>query len=204
MRLHYHPLSSYSRKAAIGIALRGDDVEYVVVDALAGALKAPAFLALSPFGRMPVLETEAGGIYESTSILEFLEERGPRRLLPPGREREARHFDRVGDLYLLDPVGKFFWDKSDAVREASAARMATAWGVWERALADGRRFVLGDEITLGDLSAAVAVHYAETEGLSFPEGIARYRDRLMEDPVLRASAEAAMPFVEGTKGLRVK
>ncbi len=204
MRLHYHPLSSYSRKVAIGIGLRGDSVELRVLDALGGELKTPAFRALNPFGKMPVLESKEGPIYESTSILEYLEERGPRRLLPAGQERRARHFDRVGDHYLLDPLGAYFWDKSDAARDKALARTGTAWEVLGRALADGRKFLCGDEITLADLSAAVAAHIAETEEVPVPDDILRYQERLEAHPVLRASREGAAPFVEATKPRRVK
>jgi glutathione S-transferase len=205
VRLHYHPLSSYSRKAAIGIGLRGDPVELRTVDVFAGGLKNAAFQTMNPFGKMPVLETDdEGAIFESTSILEYLEERGPRRLLPLGQERRVRHYDRLGDLYLLTPVGKFFWDKSDGVRTDAETSTARAWGVWARELADGRKFLCGDEITLADLSAAIAAYYASTEGLPLPEPILRYKDRLEAHPVLRASCEAAAPFVEATKPRRVK
>jgi glutathione S-transferase len=205
MRLHYHPLSSYSRKAAIGIGLRGDSVELHQVDPFKGDLKSPAFLGMNPFGKMPVLETDDGrSVFESTSILEYLEERGPRRLIPAGQEFRSRHFDRMGDLYLLDVIGKFFWDKSDAVREKVETVMPKAWAIWERELADGRSFVCGEDITLGDLSAAVAAYYAVTEGLELPPAIQRYKDRLEAHPVLRASCEAATPFVLATKAMRAK
>jgi glutathione S-transferase len=204
VRLHYHPLSSYSRKVAVGIALRGDPVELHVLDALGGELKTPAFLAMSPFGKMPVLETDDGAFFESTSILDHLEERGPRRLLPVGQEARARHFDRVGDLYLLNSIGKFFWDKSDAVREMAISTTGKAWAIWERELSDGRPFLCGSEITLADLSAGIAAHYAETEGLPPPDAIRRYRDRLEANPVLAASTEAAAPFIEATKPRRIK
>lgn len=198
MKLHYHPLSSYSRKTAIGIALRGDPVELQVLDVFGGALKSPEFRALNPFGKMPVLETADGAIFESTSILEYLEARGPQVLLPPGQERQARHFDRLGDLYLLQPIGGWFWTKTAAQRAETERLMALAWGVWQQQLADGRPFVLGDAITLADLSAAVAAHYADTEGIGVPAAIAAYRQRLEAHPVLAASRDAAMPFVAAT------
>lgn len=205
MRLHYHPLSSYSRKAAIGVGLRGDPIELVTVDAMGGGLKTPAFLAMSPFGKMPVLEVEGGSaVFESTSILEYLEARGPAKLIPAAHAHRARHFDRLGDLYLLNPVGDFFWRKTDEVREKALTTMGAAWSVWEKELSDGRAFVCGDEITLADLSAAVAAHYAETEGLPLPDAIRRYRDRLEAHPVLAASRQGAEPFVEMTKPMRVK
>ena len=199
MRLHYHPLSSYSRKAAIGIGLRGDDIEMVTLNPFAGDLKCPEFLAASPFGKMPVLMgTPEGSISESTSILEYLEERGPRVLLPLGQERRARHFDRLADLYLLDPIGDYFWNKTDAVRTKCETRLGQASAVWERELADGRPFICGDTITLGDLSAAIALHYAETEGVPVPGHMAAYRARLEANPVLAASRDAAVPFVAMT------
>lgn len=203
MRLHFHPLSSYSRKVDIGIGLRGDPIERVTLNPFAGDLSSPAFLAMSPFGKMPVLEgTPEGAIPESTSILEFLEEQGPRVLLPVGQERRCRRFDRLGDLYLLSPVGEFFWNKAPAVREKAVLTMGRAWALWEQELADGRAFLCGDQITLADLSAAVAVHYASTEGLEVPAAIAAYRERLEANPVLAASRDAALPFVEMTKPRR--
>jgi glutathione S-transferase len=203
MRLHYHPLSSYSRKAAIGIGLRGDAIALHVLDALGGELKSRAFLALNPFGKMPTLETDQGAVFESTSILEYLEDRGPRRLLPVGQESRARHFDRLGDLYLLDPIGKFFWDKSDPVHEKAVATTGKAWALWERELADGRAFLCGDEITLADLAAAVALQLASTEGLPVPDAIRGYHQRLEANPVVAESGRAAAPFVEATKPRRV-
>jgi glutathione S-transferase len=202
MRLHYHPLSSYSRKAAIGIALRGDPVELHVLDVFAGELKSPSFLAMNPFGKMPVLETDDGPIFESTSILEYLEERGPRKLLPKGGEQRARHFDRLGDLYLLNPIGKYFWNKSDEALADARSSHQKAWSLWEKELADGRKFLAGDDITLGDLSAAVAAHYAETEGLELPSAIRAYRERLEANPIVRGSADAATPFIEASKPRR--
>ena len=202
LKLHYHPLSSYSRKAAIGLAVRGDAVELAVVDAMNGGLRTSAHLALSPFGKMPVLESPDGPIYESTSILEYLEEKGPRVLLPAGQARVARHWDRLGDLYLLDAIGKYFWNKAPKVHEETTKTMGTAWGLWEQALSDGRPFVLGDTITLADLSAAVAVDYAETEGIGFSDAIAAYRDRLYAHPALAASRDAARPFVLATLPMR--
>jgi glutathione S-transferase len=55
--------------------------------------RSEAYLARSPFGKMPVLETDDDGvIFESTSIVEYLEVRRGRRLIPedhgPGHDRD--------------------------------------------------------------------------------------------------------------------
>jgi glutathione S-transferase len=202
MKLHAHPLSSYSRKVLIGADLRGDALDVRVPNVFEGELTSAAFRALNPFGKMPVLETDEGPVFESTSILEYLEERGPRVLLPAGEERRARHFDRLGDLYLLDPLGAYFWDKSDEKRAKVEGTTKAAWSLWEKALADGRRFVCGDTITLGDLSAAIATDLATTEDVPLPDAIRRYQHRLDENPAVRRAREAAAPFVESTKPRR--
>lgn len=204
MRLHYHPLSTYSRKAALGIALRNDAVELRELNPFVGDLKSQAFLALSPFGKMPVLELDDGtAVFESTSILEYLEERGPRVLLPEGKERLARHFDRIADLYLLNPIGKLFWKKTDELRDEAAKSTARAWALWEKQMGSSR-YLLGDAITLPDIGAAIAAHYAETEGLDVPSGVRAYRARLEEHPVFEASREAATPWLEKTRPMREK
>jgi glutathione S-transferase len=205
MRLHYHPLSSYSRKAALGIAVRGDAIELVQVDPFKGDLKSEAFVRMSPFGKMPVLELDDGAaVYESTSILEHLEERGPRRLLPEGKERVARHFDRLGDLYLLDPIGKYFWDKkTEGLRDKTTATLHKAWALFDAQIGAGK-YVLGDAISLADLGAFVALHYAQTEGIELPKSALAYFERLREQPAFAASCEAAQPFVAATKPMREK
>jgi glutathione S-transferase len=204
MKLHYHPLSTYSRKAAIGIGLRGDPVEFVVIDALSGQLKKQPYLRLNPFGKMPALELDDGGsIFESTSIIEYLEERGPRKLLPEGKERIARHFDRIADLYLLNPIGKYFWEKTAETFEAARSTTAKAWAILEQELADGRKYVCGDEITLADIGPGIAAHYAMTEDVPVPIAILEYRDRLEANPEFAASRDAAQPFVEATKPRRL-
>ena len=118
MRLHYHPLSPYSRKVTIAVAMRKDPIELVQIQLGGGALKKPEFLAMSPFGKMPVLETPDGPIYESTSIIELLEEAGPRVLLPDATKRLARHWDRIADHYLLPPYATLFWEASTPKADA--------------------------------------------------------------------------------------
>ncbi|MFO0612346.1 MAG: glutathione S-transferase family protein [Polyangiaceae bacterium] len=204
MKLHYHPLSTYSRKAAIAIGLRGDPIELVMVDALSGSLKREPHLSLNPFGKMPALELDDGSsVFESTSIIEYLEEViGPRRLLPDAHARKCRHFDRLSDFYLLDPIGKWFWDKTPEVFEKTKATTAKAWAFVEKELADGRPFICGDAITLADIGPAIAAHYATTEDVPLSEVIRAYRVRLEENPVVAASRDAALPFLAATKPRR--
>ncbi|MFM7674166.1 MAG: glutathione S-transferase family protein [Synechococcus sp.] len=56
LRLHGHELSGNSYKVRLLLDLLGLPYEWVRVDLLQGEHKGPAFLALNPFGQVPVLE----------------------------------------------------------------------------------------------------------------------------------------------------
>lgn len=196
MILHYHATSPYSRKPLVAVLHRGDAVERRPVDVFTGALRTETFRALSPFGKIPVLETPEGPIIESTSIIEYLEERGPRVLLPPGSERIARHFDRLGDLYLLESQGTiWFQPRTEDAARAERETVPAAFGLFMRQLADGRPFVAGDTFTLGDLSGAIASDYLVRLGVAVPEPIRAWTDRCFALPAMKAALEEAQPGI---------
>jgi len=198
LRLHFHPMSPYSRKAWVALLHRGDAFEPVQLKLGTGALQRPEFLAISPFGKMPVLETgDAEAIIESTSIVEWLESRGPRVLIPDDREAAfaARHFDRIGDLYLMAPMATLWWEpRSDGAKE-TASVAATAWQLFERRL-EHRPFVAGAAFTLGDLGAAIATDYLERLGVTPPEAIAAWKTRCFEVPAMSRALAESLPFIE--------
>ncbi|GHD00118.1 glutathione S-transferase family protein [Novosphingobium pokkalii] len=72
MKLYHHPLSGHSHRARLFLSLLGLDHELIEVDLAARAHKAPAFLALSPFGEIPVLEDGQTVIADSNAILVYL------------------------------------------------------------------------------------------------------------------------------------
>lgn len=183
--------------------IRGDAHEAEVIEVFKGALRTPEYRAISPFGKMPVLVTADGPLIESTSIIEWLEERGPRVLLPEGRERVARQFDRLGDLYLLAPTSALWWRRdSDEGRDApEVARKA--WSLFERQL-EGRAFVAGDRISLGDLSGAIATDYLTRLGVEPPPAVRAWMARCFDQPGMSQSLAEAMPFIEGGLAMREK
>ncbi len=88
-RLHWHPLSGHSHRAQLMLSLLDRRVEIVEVDLRSGAHKAPGFLALSPFGQVPVLEDEGEVIVDSNAILVYLADR----------------YDTSGQWYPRDALG---------------------------------------------------------------------------------------------------
>jgi len=201
MRLHYHPLSPYSRKVVIAIQHRGDPIELSQIQLGSGALKRPEYLAMSPFGKMPVLETPGGPLFESTSIVELLEDIGPRKLLPENRQREARHWDRIADHYLLPPYATLFWEAGTSAADTARKTVKTAFDVLAARLASSP-FLAGDAFTFGDVGAVIAVDGLAREGIPTPKALSTWLERCHEIAAVRASREAALPFIESTRPMR--
>ncbi|MDP9809297.1 glutathione S-transferase [Rhizobium tibeticum] len=72
MKLYSHPLSGYSHRARLFLSLIGVDVDVVAVDLAAREHKSASFLALNPFGQLPVLEDGGVIISDSNAILVYL------------------------------------------------------------------------------------------------------------------------------------
>ncbi|HTO29725.1 MAG TPA: glutathione S-transferase [Pararhizobium sp.] len=72
MKLYYHPLSGHAHRARLFLSLLGIEAELVEVNLAAGAHKAPDFLALNPFGQVPVLDDDGTIINDSNAILVYL------------------------------------------------------------------------------------------------------------------------------------
>ena len=188
MKLYYHPLSPYSRKARAALLHREDPHEVEIIDVRAGGLGSAAFLALSPFGKMPVLVTDDGPLIESSSIIEWLEERGPRRLLPRGTERVARHWDRLADLYLMEPQSTLFFQPNTEAATEARETAHKAWKLFADRL-ETRPFVCGDLFTMGDLSGAIATAYLERLGEEPPSVVRAWRERIYALPGLVQATE---------------
>jgi glutathione S-transferase len=85
MRLYAFPLSPFSAKVRIALAEKGLDCEVVDLPTTrTGVVSKPAeLLATNPRGQVPVLVDGELGIYDSTVILEYLEDRFPAPPLYP-------------------------------------------------------------------------------------------------------------------------
>jgi len=72
MKLYSHPLSGHAHRACLFISLGGIDAEIVDIDLAGGEHKKPAFLALNPFGQIPVLDDNGLVLADSNAILVYL------------------------------------------------------------------------------------------------------------------------------------
>lgn len=72
MKLYHLPLSGHAHRAVLFASLLGLAPEMVEVDLAAGEHRTPAFLALNPFGQVPVLEDDGVIVADSNAILVYL------------------------------------------------------------------------------------------------------------------------------------
>lgn len=167
MRLLYHlPLSPYSRKVRLALTEKGLDFELKLEKVWD---RRPEFLALNPAAQVPVLVEESGfAIPDSTAICEYLDEAYPatpligrtlaervecRRLVAWFDGKFAREVD---DNLLFEKLMRRLLGRGEP--EAGAIRAGfvnlrhhLAYLGW---LAEHRKWLAGDTLTLADLTAA--------------------------------------------------
>jgi len=92
MKLYLHLLSGHSHRARLFASLLGLAPDLIEVDLTAGAHKTSEFLAMNPFGQVPVLVDDDGTVIaDSLAILVYLAKKSGRSdWLPADAEGAAR------------------------------------------------------------------------------------------------------------------
>lgn len=73
--LYRHPLSGHSHRVQLFLSVLGLPYELVDVDLMKGAHKQPGFIAMNPFGQVPVIDDQGATVYDSNAILVYLASR---------------------------------------------------------------------------------------------------------------------------------
>lgn len=90
MKLYHFPLSGHAHRAHLFVSLLGLPHELIEVDLASGAHKKPEFLALNPFGQVPVLDDDGTVISDSNAILVYLAKKsGQSQWLPEDAKSSA-------------------------------------------------------------------------------------------------------------------
>jgi glutathione S-transferase len=72
IKLYRHPLSGHAHRVELLLSLLKLPAELVFVDLAKGAHKQPEFLALNPFGQVPVIDDNGTILSDSNAILVYL------------------------------------------------------------------------------------------------------------------------------------
>ncbi|NIF34007.1 glutathione S-transferase [Enterobacter sp. Cy-643] len=168
MKLYSFPLSGHAHRARLFISLLGLPHEVVELDLKAGANKQPEYLALNPFGQVPLLDDEGTLIPDSNAILVYLAKKSGQSAWLPEDPQGAAAVQRwlsvaAGDLAFGPAAARLvtvFGAKFNP--DEVIARAHVVLGRLEQHLA-GREWLVGDHPTIADVAI-----YSYTS--SAPEG----------------------------------
>jgi glutathione S-transferase len=170
-RLHYYP-GNASLAPHILLEELGVSYDLVVVDRAAGAQKQPAYLALNPAGRIPVLEDGALVVFETAAIvLHLCDTRDAEHRLapPPGTPERARFYQWL--TYLTNTpqadAHAFFYPEQHTtdprtaplVKASADARLSAAFTLLDVELSSRGPFLLGERFGAVDAYLAMLVRW---------------------------------------------
>jgi glutathione S-transferase len=204
LTLYYHPLASYCHKVLVALYELGTPFERRIID-LADDAERAELEALWPVGKFPVIRDAARGrsVPESSVIIEYLDQHatGAPPLIPHERDAalEVRLWDRFFDNHVQGPMQQIVADRlfnAGADMRPKRDALATAYGMLERQLRDGREWVSPGGFSMADCAAAPALFYASTL-VAFPAEAPRlgaYFERLVARPSVQRVLEEAKPY----------
>lgn len=151
-------------------------LHHVHIDA--GEHRKPAFLALNPHGRIPVIIDNETGIrlFESAAILLYLAEKSG-KLLPqsPLARWEAIKWLQFHSSSIGPIIGQrvhfelFAEEKNKAAIERYQRLTNEAFAVLDNHLADGRPYLAGDNYSIADIAQFGWAHIAQIIDFDFSQ-----------------------------------
>lgn len=205
MKLYAHPFSSYCQKALIALYENATPFDFHVISPEQPGNEAE-LARLWPLKRMPVLEDRGRAVFETTVIIEYLDQFHPGavRFIPadPGAAIEVRMLDRVFDNYVMTPMQTIVFDylrpagSRDAFGVGQARQMLESAYAWLDQRLDGREWAAGKAFTLADCAAAPSLFYADwVQPIDARHTrLAAYRRRLLARASFARAVEEARPF----------
>jgi glutathione S-transferase len=209
MKLYTGDLSPYSAKVRMQIYAKG--IEGIAFERPPG-FPTEAWRAVSPLGRIPVLELAPGDVIaESAVICEYLEEvhPAPRLLGATPRETAAiRVLAHLADIYLLNNMFMLAGQtractRSEAVRDLLAGQVARGVGALEAMIGGEGGFAICGRLTLADCSLVPALFMIENvlPATGAPDPIAGSPKVAAYWSAVRRAPPAARIVEEMTRGL---
>ena len=178
-------------KAALFLELAGADWTPRFVDYFNGETRTPAYREINVMGEAPVLEHRGNRLTQSGVILDYLAETLGR--FGPEGEDERREILRwiLFDNHKLTSYTATYRFMRALAKDANADVMAefrkrseAAWRILDTHLS-GRRFVVGDRLTIADLSLCGYLYFDDEIGVDWKAAhpnIARWLAGIAQTP----------------------
>lgn len=195
IKLHFHPLSTYTRRVRIAMLEKGIEHELITVDMAARKHREPDYLQLNPYGRVPTLQDGEFLLYESNAILQYLEAIHPQPALVPadakGRALVDMHL-RLCDLQMARQTGiiifpkrflpKDRWDEK-AMTQARV-EIERHLQILDRQL-HGSEYLVGNQYSLAEISYTPFVQFLALMEITPPPRVAAWVERMLDRPAAR-------------------
>jgi glutathione S-transferase len=177
-------------------------VELEVIEQPMSELKSSPYLAINPNGKVPTLVDGDLSLWESRAIMQYVASKKPSAFWPADDKHradiarwqfwEASHLSRGTGAYAFEKLFKKIFMKQDA----DPAALAVGEKEWHasapilNAQLEGKKFILGSELTLADFSVGACFSYAEPSGLPMNDygHIKSWLARLDEVPAWKSTA----------------
>ncbi len=210
--VYEHPLSPYAQKVKIALTEKGVEFDARMPDLFSGSDE--AFAATNPRREVPSLVDGDVAIFDSTIILEYIEDRWPMPpLLPasPGERARVRMIEEVCDTYY-EPINwavfeirvfqRATGDLADQLLARAAAQTAGANAYLERQLGN-RPYLNGEQFGWGDLCAVPFVGAAASIGHAPQAGspLSAWLERVTSRPSVAQTLQQATATLGGFQQL---
>ncbi len=202
MKIYDFSIAPNPRRLRIFVAEKGLKIPSEQVNILEGKNRTPEMLAKNPAGGLPVMELDDGShLAESVAICRYLEGLHPEPNLMGKDYREQAFIEmwsRRIELNLFGVVARAFQNTNELFKgrikqfpEYGAAQRETALQQlqWLDAQIGNRPFLAGDRFTIADITAEVAVDFAEFAGIKFDpalKNLSRWHKSVSSRPSAKA------------------
>jgi glutathione S-transferase/RNA polymerase-associated protein len=210
LRLYDHPFSPYAQKVKIALREKGLEFEAPLPAGIGAGAAGGEFVQANPRGEVPALIDGEVRIFDSTIILEYLEDKWPTpALLPtsPAERARVRMLEEVMDTHFepinwgLAEIRAFKRAGGELAQsiERRAAKQLAGYFVWlERQLGD-RPWFNGEAFGWGDIAVAPYLNGSRGHGHHAPAGsrLAEWMELVNQRPSLAATTEDITDMLAG-------
>jgi glutathione S-transferase len=212
--IYEHPLSPYAQKVKIALREKGVTFDLALPGGFGAGGAAGDFVRANPRAEVPVLIDGEAEIFDSTIILEYIEDRWPTpALLPatPAARARVRMIEEVMDTHfeaITWGLGEISWfqratgDLAETLR-ANAARQTQNYFAWLEGQLGTKEWFNGQDFGWGDLSVVPYVAASMSMGNRPTEGssLAAWFGRTMTRPAVSQTVGEAMAFDLGASNV---
>jgi len=196
IKFYYGSGSPYAWRVQLALEEKGIPYEPVLLSFSQGDHKKPEHLARHPHGKVPAITDDGVTVYESTPIVEYLEEKHPEKpLLPrdPAARARVRMEEFEAALYFGDAfreVGQrvFFTppeQRDQTAIESARAKVRSLLHALEARVKGRGPFLVGETLTRADLAWLPFVELAARGGVELDDAtptLRAWRDRMRQRP----------------------